>query len=144
MLGNGVPAELEWLVGIKYHLALALGFSFAQFVDTSYGTRYIRLGQVDTPPQESFACLTGLVRALDSPLTAQLPPAAMGVIGVTDEHKNPHIGAIFVDLALSLIVSSDLQSLSYLPARSLLDALIVIIYKVCKVRLPFRPLADPP
>lgn len=140
MIGNGISADLDSLLILKQQLALVVGFSSASVLDTSYGVRYVRLGQCEKLVEEAFPCLTALVRALDAPTMSALPPAAMGVFGVTDELKSPFVGAIFIDVALPLVTNCDFQTLLYLPARAILDLLVVITQKVSGYPLDFSSL----
>ncbi|KAG8891866.1 hypothetical protein FRB99_003277, partial [Tulasnella sp. 403] len=130
MLGSGIPVDLDGLTEIKYHLALVMGFSDAQLVEvTAGGVRFVRLGDIKSLSEDAYSCLPGLVRALDSATVCILPSMAMGIPETPEPPERLSVGAIFIDLFVALVGIVDFRTLPYLPARAILDVLIIVIYK---------------
>ncbi|KAG9038422.1 hypothetical protein FRB95_001279 [Tulasnella sp. JGI-2019a] len=129
MLGNGISTDLYTLMKIKQSLALALGFPEAELVQNADGNCSVRLGRNKGIAPESYVCLSSMVRALDAPTLVTLPSTTMGLAVVPEPSTQCFTGAVFIDLALSVISNIEFRNFQYLHARSTLDALIVIIYK---------------
>ncbi|KAG8877254.1 hypothetical protein FRB97_003555 [Tulasnella sp. 331] len=129
MIGNGIAIDLYTLMKVKHNLALVLGFLDAELLQSADGGRYVRLGRTGDIASNSYVCLSSLVRALDAPTVMNLSPTAIGLASAPESTPPCFTGAVFIDLALSIISSVDIRSLPYLHARSVLDALIVVVYK---------------
>ena len=130
MIGNGIEADLFSLLKIKQQLAKVIGFGQSTLVPNAAGTIYVRFKRFKSIPEAAFPCLHGLLATLDVTTLSTLPPSAMGASGDVDTTTPCHIGAIFVDIVLSVITHVDFQTTSYLTCKSLLDMLLIIIYKV--------------
>ncbi|KAG8969663.1 hypothetical protein FRC03_001535 [Tulasnella sp. 419] len=142
MIGNGIPADVHVLLRIKLCLATVLGYSQAELVPNFNGTHFVRFGRMKSIPKSSQICLRNMVRAMDASTPALLLPAAMGVLGDVDSPSPNPIGAIFIDLVLSLLGSADFRRLPYSVARALLDALITTVYKYDITRKSLQHLQD--
>lgn len=132
MIEDGVPIDNFSLLKIKFHLAQVIGFKDVSIVPASNGHSFhVRLGNIDGMPEHCLSCVNQLSKVLDAWHPFELAPSAMGGPYVDDETTSPLlVGAIFVDISLAIFFqTTDLLSLPVLTVKSMLESLIIVIYK---------------
>ncbi|KDQ60796.1 hypothetical protein JAAARDRAFT_173016 [Jaapia argillacea MUCL 33604] len=132
MMADGVEVDVFSLLKIKVHLVQLLGFSDVSVVPSPSGLSfYVQFGELSGIPELAFPCVNELLATLDAFHPFNLAPSAMGGPYAADDTTTPLlIGGIFVDVMLSLISETeDLVSLPFVTAKTMLEAVLVIIYK---------------
>ncbi|KAL4074405.1 hypothetical protein V8B97DRAFT_1868478 [Scleroderma yunnanense] len=132
MMESGMEVDVLSCLKLKLHLAKVLGFNDVEAVPTSGGKAFfVRFEQLESIPESCFPCVHAFPRMLDASHDFELPPSVMGSSLVDDDKPcRVLVGAVFVDLVLAVMCSSlDLLSLPVLTLRSLLEALMVIVFK---------------
>lgn len=132
MIEDGVNIDIFSLLKIKFHLAQVVGFRDVSIVPASNGHAFhVRLSDLDTIPAQSIPCVNQLPKVLDAPHSFDLAPSAMG--GPYADDDTPFsllVGAIFVEVSLAVFFhASDLLSLPVLTVKSMLESLMIVIYK---------------
>jgi hypothetical protein len=131
MIADGIAIDNFTLLKIKAHLVQVIGFNDVTVVPAPSGhTFYVRFGEVREIPQLAFPCISELLSVLDAHHPVNLAPSAMGS-HTEDGHSSPLlVGSIFVDVSLGMFCTvRDFSSLPVLTAKSMLEALVIIIYK---------------
>lgn len=132
MIASGAVIDVFSILKIKFHLAQVLGFGNVTIVPASHGhTFHVRLEDFAYLPEQSIPCITHLPAVFDAPLPFDFPPAAMG--GMYADDETPFtllVGSVFVDVLLYTFVDiPDLATLPVLAVKSMLESLMIIIYK---------------
>lgn len=130
MISDGIMADLSSLLQIKLCLVRLIGFHRCQ-VKSGRGTFRVDfdgLGQLSASPVVQ-SCFQGLMRALDTSLPCDLPPACM-VESNDDSVVQGLLGSIFVDVVIKTINQIDFLKTPYIVARCLLTSLVIILSKV--------------
>ena len=129
---NGTDVDVLSCLKLKLHLAKILGFNDVEAIPTANGKAFfVRFEQLEMMPMSCFPCIHAFPRILDAPHDFELPPSVMGNSLVDDDKPcRVLVGTVFIDLVLAVMCSSiDLLSLPVLTLRSLLEALMVIVFK---------------
>ena len=132
MIEDGVNIDIFSLLKVKFHLAQVVGFNDVSVVPASSGYAFhVRLGNLIDIPEQSIPCVNRLPTVLDAHQPFDLAPAAVGGPYVEDDTPFPLlVGAIFVDLSLDLFShTTDLLSLPIITLKSMLESLMIVIYK---------------
>lgn len=132
MLVDGVNIDTFSLLKVKFHLAQVIGFEDVSVVPASSGHAFhVRLGDLGGLSEHSLPCVNQLSTVLDASHSFDIAPSAMGGRYVDDDtHFSLLVGAIIVDLTLFIVIqTADLSDLPILTTKSLLESLMIIIYK---------------
>lgn len=132
MMENGMEVDVLSCLKLKLHLVKILGFNDVEAIPTSTGrTFFVRFELLEMMPVTCFPCIHAFPRLLDASHDFELPPSVMGS-SLADDDKPCRVlvGTVFIDIILAVMGSSlDLLSLPVLTLRSLLEALMVIVFK---------------
>lgn len=129
---NGVEIDLISCLKFKLYLAKIVGFSGARMVSALNGRAFsIHLDGFNAIPQQSLPCVNEFARILDAPHRFDLPPSLMNSPFTDDDRPcRVLIGSIWIDVVLGAFSPVDeLLKLPALTLKSLLEALMAIIYK---------------
>lgn len=132
MIADGASIDIFSILKIKFHLAQVLGFDNVSIVPASHGQAFhVRLDEFVELPEQSLPCITQLSMVFDAFHPFNLAPSAVGGLYVEDETLFPLlVGAIFVDVLLHTFIHvQDLAALPVLTVKSMLESLMIIIYK---------------
>jgi hypothetical protein len=128
-------ADLVSLLQIKLCMVQLFGFQRCQMTSGRGTFRVIfdGLGQLSSSPVVQ-SCFQGLMRALDTSLPCDLPPACM-VESNDDAVAQGLLGSIFVDVVIKTINQIDFLQTPYIVARCLLTSLVIILAKVSSLQI---------
>lgn len=132
MIEDGVNIDIFSLLKIKFHLAQVVGFSTVSIVPASSGHAFhVSLGDLDAIPEQSLPCVNQLPKVLDASHPFDIASSAMGGPYADDDTLFPLlVGAIFVEVSLVIFFqASELLSLPILTVKSMLESLMIVIYK---------------
>lgn len=132
MIEDGVSIDTFSLLKVKFHLAQVIGFKDVSVVPASSGHAFhIRLGDAEDIPHSSIPCVNHLSMILDASHPYDLSPSAIGGPLVDDDTPSTMlVGTIFVDITLYLFdQAANISTLPALTVKSLLESLMIIIYK---------------
>ncbi|KAF7976726.1 hypothetical protein HWV62_5909 [Athelia sp. TMB] len=132
MIASGGNIDIFSILKIKFHLAQVLGFSDVTIVPASNGHAFhVRLGQFGDLPESGLPCITYLPAVFDAAHPFELAPTAMGGNYSDDETTfSMLVGSIFVDVLLHTFVEMpELATLPVLAVKSMLESLMIILYK---------------
>lgn len=123
-------ADLVSLLQIKLCLVQLFGFQRCQMTSGRGTFRVVfdGLGQLSSSPVVQ-SCFQGLMRALDTSLPCDLPPACM-VESNDDTVAQGLLSSVFVDVVIKTINQIDFLQAPYIVARCLLTSLVIILAKV--------------
>jgi hypothetical protein len=130
MIADGVPIDIFSLLRVKFHLAVALGFTGASLVPAQSGHSFhVQLGEMQKYNDYALACIDGLLLLLDANRVFALPISAM--TGTEDDSTvDLLIGSAMIDLFLG--VFNDEGSMLKLPVltqKVLLQSMAVVVLK---------------
>ncbi|KAI0054105.1 hypothetical protein FA95DRAFT_1480391 [Auriscalpium vulgare] len=143
MIAGGVPIDLFSLLKIKKHLVQIAGFSDVSTIPSATGQMfYIAFAKLKHTPDHAWPCVDELLPVLDAPHSFTFPASAMTGAFVTDDAQSTLlVGSSFVDVVLALVNdASDLFSAPYQSTKSLLECLLVVVYKHDLDSTPLRHL----
>jgi hypothetical protein len=125
-------ADLVSLLQLKLCMVQLLGFQRCQMASGRGTFRVVfdGLGQLSSSPVV-HSCFQGLMRALDTSLPCDLPPACM-VESNDDSVAQGLLGSVFVDVVIQTINQIDFLQTPYIVARCLLTSLVIILAKVSR------------
>lgn len=129
MIADGIMADLSSLLQIKLCLVQLIGFQRCQ-VKSGRGTFRVDfdgLSQLSLSPVVQ-SCFQGLMRALDTSLPCDLPPACM-VQSIDDSVAQGLLGSVFVDVVIKSINQMDFLQIPYTVSRCLLTSLVIVLSK---------------
>jgi hypothetical protein len=132
MIENGITIDIFSLLKIKFHLAQVIGFQDVSIVPASSGHAFhVRLGNEVDILEQSIPCVNHLPMILDAHHPFDLAPSAVGGPYVEDDTPcSLLVGTIFVDVLLFILSgTTDLLSLPILTTKSILESLMIVIYK---------------
>ncbi|KAI0322233.1 hypothetical protein OF83DRAFT_1279816 [Amylostereum chailletii] len=132
LLSAGVTIDLFNLLKIKLYLLRIAGFQDVISRPSASGQSfYVVFGDLSTTPDHAWPCIDELLTILDSPFSFSFSSAAMPDLLVgQDESTTLLIGSIFLDVLLAVINQTpDLLAIPFLSTKSLLESLLVVIYK---------------
>ena len=132
MIEDGISIDTFSLLKIKFHLTQVIGFKDVSIVPAPNGHAFhVHPGNLEDIPHSSIPCVNHLSIILDASHPYDLSPAAIGGPLVDDDTPFPMlIGTIFVDVVLYLFdQAADFSKLPVLTVKSLLESLMIIIYK---------------
>jgi hypothetical protein len=132
MIEDGVSVDIFSLLKIKSHLAQVIGFRNVSIVPASSGSAFhVLLSDVVDIPEQSIPCVNQLSKVLDACHPFDLAPSAVGGPYVEDDTPfSLLVGAIFVDMSLALFShTTDILSLPIITIKSMLESLMIVIYK---------------
>jgi hypothetical protein len=111
-------------------LVKLIGFQKCQDTPSRNSTRIVfeRLGPISSSPVVQ-SCFQGLMRALDTSLPCDLPPACMVENG-EETVAQGILGSVFVDVVIKTVQQIDFAAAPYLVIRSLLTSLVILLAKV--------------
>jgi hypothetical protein len=143
MISSGVKVDLLTLLKLKKYLVHILGFSNISTVPATAGqVFYVAFEYTRATTRDVSPCMDELLSVLDashpfslvaSAMTESLPP--------NDAPALLLVGSIFVDVLLALIIASeDFLALPFLTTKSLVECLLVIMYKHDMESRPLRHL----
>jgi hypothetical protein len=132
LIADGIPVDLHYLMKIKLELARIIGFTDVVVIPKN-GTQtfYVTFSDLPTIPEIALPCIHDLPRVLDAGFQYILPTSTMGGPYAEDDTPVPLlVGSALADV--SLICFCALPQLELLPiatTKSLLESLIIIVYK---------------
>jgi hypothetical protein len=132
MIEDRVNIDIFSLLKIKFHLAQVIGFSDVSIIPASSGHAFhVRLGDLIDMSEQSIPCVNRLPMVLDAGHPFDLASSAVGGPYVEDDTPSSLlVGAIFVDVSLAILSqTTNLVSLPILTIKSMLESLMIIIYK---------------
>jgi hypothetical protein len=132
MIEGKVNIDIFSLLKIKFHLAQVVGFSDVSIVPASSGHAFhVRLGKFGNVSEQGIPCVNQLPIILDAGHPFELAPSAVGGPYVEDDTQySLLVGTIFVDVSLTILsLTTNLLSLPVLTIKSMLESLMIIIYK---------------
>jgi len=132
MIEDKVNIDIFSLLKIKFHLAQVIGFSDVSIVPASSGHAFhVRLGDLGNMSEQGIPCVNQLPVVLDAGHPFDLAPSAVGGPYVEDDTPSSLlVGAIFVDVSLAILsLTTNLLSLPILTIKSMLESLMIVIYK---------------
>jgi hypothetical protein len=132
MIADGVAVDLYSLQKIKIHLLQVAGFNDVVAVPRATGEGFhVTFSTLEAVPEVAFPCINELSPVLDALRPFKLAPSAMSGPYADDDDPWPLlVGSIFVDVALAIFCGvHDLLSLPILTLKSMLESLMIIIYK---------------
>jgi hypothetical protein len=132
MIEDRIHIDTFSLLKVKFHLAQVIGFHDVSIVPASSGHAFhVRLGNLVDITEQSIPCVNQLSKVLDACHPFDLAPSAVGGPYVEDDTPfSLHVGAIFVDVSLAILSqASNLLSSPILTIKSLLESLMIVIYK---------------
>jgi hypothetical protein len=132
MIADDISIDLFSLQKIKIHLLQVVGFSDVIVVPMTSGEGFhVTFSKLGTIPELAFPCINQLSTVLDATRPFKLAPSAMGGSHPEDVETWPLlVGTLFVDvLLITFCEVRSLLSLPILTLRSMLESLIIIIYK---------------
>ncbi|KAI0302159.1 hypothetical protein BC826DRAFT_987563 [Russula brevipes] len=143
MISSGVKVDLLTLLKLKKYLVHILGFSNISTVPATAGqVFYVAFEYTRATTRDVSPCMDELLSVLDashpftlvaSAMTESLPP--------NDAPALLLVGSIFVDVILALIIASeDFLALPSLTTKSLVECLLVVMYKHDMESRPLRHL----
>jgi hypothetical protein len=134
LVADGVMADLVSLLQIKLCMVQLFGFQRCQMTSGRGTFRVVfdGLGQLSSSPVVQ-SCFQGLMRALDTSLPCDLPPACM-VESNEDTVTQGLLGSVFVDVVVKTINQIDFLQTPYIVARCLLTSLVIILAKVSSLQ----------
>ncbi|KAI0062284.1 hypothetical protein BV25DRAFT_1804358 [Artomyces pyxidatus] len=132
MIEAGVTIDTFSLLKIKRHLVQVIGFTDVSTIPSATGqTFYIAFEKLGGIPEYVWACIDELLPVLDAAHPFSVSASAMtGSYSTDDTQSSLLIGSPFVDVVLALINEmKDLLSAPFLSTKTLLECLMVIVYK---------------
>jgi hypothetical protein len=132
MIADGVSIDTFSLLKIKLHLVQVLGFRNVSHSPAPNGYIFhVHIGEPDTIPELAFPCVDQLLTVLDAPHPFQLAPSVIDSPYADDDTPwSLLVGTIFVDVSLIMFCAvKDILCLPVLTLKSMLESLMVIIYK---------------
>src|SRR5271170_2530756 len=107
MIADGIVADLDSLLRVKLCLVKLIGFQKCQDTPSRNSTCIVfeRLGPISSSPVVQ-SCFQGLMRALDTSLPCDLPPACMVENG-EETVAQGILGSIFVDVVIKTVQQID-------------------------------------
>ena len=132
MIADGISIDTFSLLKIKLHLVQILGFQNVSHSPAPSGyTFHVRIGEPDSIADIALPCVDQLLTVLDSHHPFQLAPSAMDSPYADDDTPLPLlVGTIFVDVSLIMFCAvKDILALPVLTVKSMLESLMVIIFK---------------
>lgn len=129
MVSDGIIADLQSLLRVKFALVKLIGFDRCTMVRTRAISRVDfegLVGLVYDPVVQS--CFHGMMRVLDTSHSCELPPACMTDKG-DETTVQTTLGAIFVDVLVKTALQIDFLKAPYMVARSLMTSLVIVLTK---------------
>ncbi|KAG8829946.1 hypothetical protein FRC17_005740 [Serendipita sp. 399] len=129
MVADGSVANLHSLLQVKLRLVRLVGFQKCHEIKGRSINRidFDSLGPISQNTVVQL-CFQGLMRALDTSVSCDLPPACM--VDKADEGMvKGHLGSVFADVLIKIVHQIDFSAAPYLVSRSLLTSLVIILTK---------------
>jgi hypothetical protein len=132
LIADGIPIDISSLLKIKIELLRIIGFTDIAVVPRNNKSAfYVTFSALTDIVDTALPCVHGLPVVLDAAYSLNLPPSAMG--GPYAEDDVPVqllVGSAFVDVSLTIFCAlPTFDSLTVLTVKSILESLIIIIYK---------------
>ncbi|THH07445.1 hypothetical protein EW145_g3377 [Phellinidium pouzarii] len=146
MIADGISIDLFSFLKIKLQLVVLLGFSAAILVPAPSGHSFhVHFGDLKAVSPYALPCLQGLMALLDSHRPFQLSPSAMATTNADDDTTySVLVGSVVLDVFLDLFnhFAENLGNFTYLPTKTLLLSLVIVIYKHDIDSVPLQHLRD--
>lgn len=143
MIADGVQIDLFSLLKVKFHLAVALGFTSASLVPAPSGHSFhVQLGDTQTCTNHALACMDGLLLLLDANRAFALPISAM--TGAEDDSTvEVLVGSVMIDIFFGILNDEgNMAKLPVLAHKVLLQAFAIIVLKHDMDRPPLSHLQN--
>ncbi|KAH8117558.1 hypothetical protein DFH11DRAFT_1504486 [Phellopilus nigrolimitatus] len=133
MIADGIPIDIFSFLKIKLQLVAMLGFTGTALVPAPSGHSFhVQFGELKTVNPYALPCVQGLMALLDASRPFEFSSSALIASGADDDTKHTLLaGSVVVDVFLGLFnhLVDNLQDFPYLQTKTLLQTLVIVIYK---------------